>query len=186
MKNKFVISILIIVSVLLLFTLFQKINFTEIKKNQKTTDVEITKSGRIDFTTKIKLYWSIKEFNKELHKIEFCESIDAKYICKIDNKDWFGSDFKMDYPKFILENLTIKLNECQIKLDVSKMFNPNYSGELNKNQFKLEKQNDYYILYGFFSDGAGTYTTNWKIKSCKSERSEISQDEDAFEWQNSN
>ena len=92
----------------------------------------------------------------------------------------------MDYPKNKLENFTVKLNECYIKLDISKMFNPNYSGELNKNQFKLEKQNDNYVLYGFFSDGAGTYTTNWKIKGCKSERSELSQDEEDFEWQNNN
>jgi hypothetical protein len=186
MKNKFTISVLILVLILLIFTLSPKLNFSEIKKLSKVTEVEKVNSGQIDLTSEIKLNWSIKTFNKELHEIEFCESIDANYICKIDNEDWFGSDFKMDYPKNKLENLTIKLNECYVKLDVSKMFNPNHSGELNRNQFKLEKQNDNYILYGFFSDGAGTYTTNWKIKGCKAERSELSQDEKDFEWQNNN
>lgn len=186
MKNKFTISVLILVFILLIFALSQKLNFSEIQKLSNTTEVEKVNSGRIDLTGEIKLDWSIKDFNKKLHEIEFCESIDANYICKIDNEDWFGSDFKMDYPKNKLEHLIIKLNECNVKLDVSKMFNPNYGGELNENQFKLEKQNDNYILYGFFSDGAGSYTTNWKIKGCKSERSELSQDEKDFEWQNNN
>lgn len=186
MKNRFTISVLILVLIILIFTLSPKLSFSGTKKLSKDPHVEKVDSGRIDLTSEIKLTWSIKAFNKELHKIEFCESTDAKYICKIDDEDWFGSDFKMDYPKNKLENLTIKLNECDVKLDVSKMFNPNYSGELNKDQFKLENKNGNYILYGFFSDGAGTYTANWKIKGCKSERSELSQDEKDFEWQNNN
>ena len=186
MKNKFTILVTIIVLILSIFVLFQKSNFGQEKKLSKIIETEKINSGQIDFTSEIKLDWSIKEFNKEFHKIEFCESIDANYICKIDNQDWFGSDFKMDYPKYKLESLTFKLNECNVRLDVSKMFNPNYSGELNKDQFKLEKQNGFYILYGFFSDGAGTYTTNWKIKGCKSERSKLSYDEKDFEWQNNN
>ncbi len=183
MRNKFVISVLILVLILLIITLIKELNFSEVKKNSK---VEKVNSGRIDLTDEIKLDWSIKEFNKELHEIEFCESIDANYICKIDNEDWFGSDFRMDYPKNKLDNLSVKINDCHVKLEVSKMFNPNHSGELNKNQFKLEKKNEIYILYGFFSDGAGTYTTNWKITNCKSVRSKISLDEIDFEWQNNN
>jgi hypothetical protein len=184
MKNKIIISTSIVVLILSIFILFEKSKFGKEKKLSKSAEVEKTNSGHIELASEIRLDWSIKDFNKELHKIEFCESIDAKYICKIDNEDWFGSDFKMDYPKNKLENLTVKINECYVKLDVSKMFNPNYDGKLNKNQFKLIKQNDIYILYGFFSDGAGTYTTNWKIKDCKSKRSELSQDEKDFEWQN--
>jgi hypothetical protein len=183
MKIKFTILGLIIVSILLIFALSQKMNFDNVKKLSK---VEKVNSGQIDLTNEIKLDWSIKEFKKELHEIEFCESIDASYICKIDNEEWYGSDFRMDYPKNKLENLSIKLNDCYVKLDVSKMFNANYSGELNKDQFKLEKHNNIYILYAFFSDGAGTYTTNWKIKDCKSVRNKISLDEIDFEWQNNN
>jgi hypothetical protein len=184
MKNKFTISIFITLLILLIFVFIQKSKFCEEEKLSKTIEKEKINSGQIDLTREIKLDWSIKEFNKELHKIEFGESIDANYICKIDNEDWFGSDFKMDYPKYKLENLTIRLNKCLVKLDVSKMFNPNYTGELDKDQFELEKQNDIYILYGYFSDGAGTYTTNWRIKECKAERGKLSQAEEDFEWQN--
>jgi hypothetical protein len=176
MKKKITISIVILTSIFIIIFLFQKFNIREEKVN----------SGQIDLNNNIHLSWSIKEFDKKFHKIEYCESIDAKYICKIDDKDWYGSDFKMDLPKNELESLTINIDKCSINLNVSEMFNPNYNGELNKNQFKLEKQKRIYILYGFFSDGSGTYTTKWIIKDCKSERSKLSNDEKDFEWQNSN
>ena len=82
-----------------------------------------------------------------------------------------------------LKDLSIYHNNRYIKLDVSQMFNPNYSGELNKSQFKIEKHKEFFILYGFFSDGAGTYTTNWTIKDGKSKRSKLSNDDEDFNWQ---
>ncbi len=185
MKNKFTVSIFILFLIILIFVLIQKPTFGEENKLSKKVEKEKINSGKIDLPDEVKLDWSIAEFNKDLHKIEFCEGIDANYICKIDNEEWFGSDFKMDYPKYKLQNLSIKLNECHIKLDVSKMFNPNYTGVLHGDQFKLEKlHGNIYILYGYFSDGAGTYTTNWKIKDCSAVRSKLSQDDEDFEWQN--
>ena len=63
------------------------------------------------------------------------------------------------------------------------MFNPNFSGYLDENQFKLVKYNDYFILYSFFSDGAGSYSAHWKIKNDIAERIVLSNDEKYFEWQ---
>lgn len=90
----------------------------------------------------------------------------------------------MDFPKNELEKLSIYINNKSIKLDVSQIYNPNHTGELIEDQFKLEKHKEFYILYAYFSDGAGTYTTNWKIKDYKSERSKLSSNEIDFEWQN--
>ena len=92
----------------------------------------------------------------------------------------------MDFPKNELEKLSIYINNKSIKLDASQIYNPNHSGELSKDQFKLEKHKDFYILYAFFSDGAGTYTTYWKLKDYNSKRSELSNDEKDFEWQSNN
>ena len=192
MKKIVIISIGTLILILLGLFAFQRYYFSEEKIrerqvetwNERVNEFKNSKSGKIDLTNEINLKWTIKEFSSENHKIEYCENQDAKYICRIDNNDWYGSDFKMDLPKNELKSLTIYVDDKYIKLDVSQMFNPNNSGELDKNQFKIKKENDYYILYGYFSDGAGTYTTSWKIKNEKSERNKISNDEEDFKWQN--
>lgn len=150
-------------------------------------DYDNSKSGKIDLTELINIRWRINEFKAENHKIRYCENEyqDAKYVCKIDGEEWFGSDFKMDLPKYELKTLSIFIDGKYVKLKISQMFNPNSTGELNKNQFKIKKESNYYILYGYFSDGAGTYTAHWKIKNGVSERIALSYDEEDFEWQNS-
>lgn len=156
--------------------------------NKRVNEFTNSNSGKIDLTNDIHLRWSIIDFDSQNHQIEYCENEyqDAIYICSIDNKLWYGSDFRMDLPKNELKSLTIYIDEKYIRLDVSQMFNPNLKGELTKEQFKIEKHSEHYILYGFFSDGAGTYTTNWKISKGKSERGKISKDEQDFNWQNTN
>ncbi len=192
MKKIVIISIGALIFILIGVFAFQRYYFSEEKIrerqvetwNERVNEFKNSKSGKIDLTNEINLRWTVKDFSSENHKIEYCENQDAKYICKIDNNDWYGSDFKMDLPKNELKSLTIYVDDKYIKLDVSQMFNPNNSGELDKNQFKIKKEKDFYILYGFFSDGAGTYTTSWKIKNGKSERNKISNDEEDFKWQN--
>lgn len=174
MKNKLKISVL--------FLAFALMGFTAC--NEKIKEPIKSKSGKINLTKNVFLNWKIKDFNKTEHEIEYCESIDAKYICKIDDKDYFGSDFRIDLPKNELESLSISIDNKSTELDASQIYNPNYSGELNNDQFKLVKKKDYYILYAYFSDGAGTYTTNWKIKNGKAQRGKLSSDEDDFTWQN--
>ena len=192
MKKIVIISIGTLILILLGLFAFQRYYFSEEKIrerqvetwNERVNEFKNSKSGKIDLTNEINLKWTIKEFSSENHKIEYCENQDAKYICRIDNNDWYGSDFKMDLPKNELKSLTIYVDDKYIKLDVSQMFNPNNSGELDKNQFKIKKEKDFYILYGYFSDGAGTYTTSWKIKDGKSFRRKISSNEEDFKWQN--
>ena len=192
MNKIFIIFIGILIVILLGLFTFKRHYFSEEKIrerrietfNERANDFKKSKSGIIDLADEINLRWRIKNFISENHKIEYCENQDAKYICKIDNNDWYGSDFRMDLPKNELKSLAIYIDEKYINLDVSQMFNPNNSGELEKNQFKIKKVNDLYILYGYFSDGAGTYTTSWKIRNGKSERNKISNNEEDFVWQN--
>ncbi|WP_333851494.1 hypothetical protein [Epilithonimonas sp.] len=192
MKKIVIISIGTLLLILLGLFAFQRYYFNEEKIrerqvetwNERVNEFKNSKSGKIDLTNNIYLIWRIKDFSSENHKIEYCENQDAKYICKIDDNDWYGSDFKMDLPKNELKSLTIYIDEKYIKLDVSQMFNPSNGEELDKNHFKIKKEKDFYILYGYFSDGAGTYTTSWKIKDGKSFRRKISSNEEDFKWQN--
>jgi len=192
MKKFFVFIIGFLLIVFAGIYIYRKNYFTSesIRVNQKPIleKASESRSGAIDLADKINLRWEIINFKSQNHHIEYCENThqDARYICSIDHKEWFGSDFKMDLPKYELKSLTIYINGNSIRLEVSQMFNPNNSGELNKDQFKIKKYKDFYILYGFFSDGAGTYTAHWKIQNGKSERIIISNEDEDFEWQISN
>lgn len=141
--------------------------------------------GEILFENNIKLHWIIKTFNEKEHQIKICKNdFCVQYICAIDNAIWYGSDIPVDKPKNQLTNLVLEIGKNKIILDVSSMFNPNFSGELSKHQFKIVKEGNQYILYGFFSDGAGTYTAHWKIVDTISIRAVISNLEEYFSWQN--
>jgi hypothetical protein len=89
----------------------------------------------------------------------------------------------MEYPKNELTKLFLNIGKEKYQLLTSKMYNTNFSGFLIKNQFKIIKNKDYYILYSFYSDGAGSYSAHWKMKNGKSERIVLSREEEYFEWQ---
>ncbi len=176
------------------FLIFKRQYFSEDKIREKqsetwekrTKKLDQISGGKIMLTNQIYLQWRIKKFNSENHKIKYCknEFQNTEYVCKIDGNNWFGSDSKINLPNNELEKLAIFIDGKYFELETSQMFNPNFSGKLDKKQFKLEKQSESYILYGFFSDGAGTYTTNWIIANDKSSRGKISTEEIDFEWQN--
>lgn len=133
----------------------------------------------------ISLKWIVEKFIPEKHKIETCETDSKdKFICKIDEKLWLGSDQGMELPRNQLTKLALNINSNSIELDVSNIFNASYDGELSINQFLIKKEGSFYKLYSYFSDGAGTYTVHWKILNNTSIREVISNDESYFEWQN--
>ena len=159
-----------------IFLLFLLSNFNSI--------AQVTK-GEILFENNIKLHWTIKTFNEKEHQIKICKNdFGVQYICAIDNAIWYGSDIPVDKPKNQLTNLVLEIGKNKIILDVSSMFNPNFSGELSKHQFKIIKKVNQYFLYGFFSDGAVTYTAHWRIVDTISIREVISNLEEHFSWQN--
>lgn len=141
-------------------------------------------NGEIILDKNVTLKWEIQNFEKTKHTFEYCKQNDWKYICKIDNQDWFGSDFGMEFPKNELTKLNLIIGTENYDLETSKMYNPNFSGYLSSNQFKLVDKGNYKILYSFHSDGAGSYSAHWKIENGKAERIILSRDEIYFEWQN--
>ncbi len=108
------------------------------------------KSSSIQLNKNASLHWEIQKFDASKHTFEYCLNDELKYLCKIDHKDWFGSDRGLEFPKNELKKLEINIDGKKIKLETSQMFNPNFSGELNEMQFKLKKEQDYFILYSFF------------------------------------
>ncbi len=141
--------------------------------------------GKIILSKNITLEWITEKFNPEKHKIETCESeFGDKFICKIDNEIWLGSDIGMDNPRNQLKKLILTIDSISVELDFKNMFNPSFDGGLSKNQFLIKKVGRFYRLYGFFSDGAGTYTVHWRILGKSSIREVISNDETYFSWQN--
>ena len=140
-----------------------------------------TINSRIDLDKKIYLEASVMKFNPKEHKLDTCDSgLGWKMICLIDNNIWFGSDDGLALPQYQLTKLTISISGKKIPLDVTGMFNPTYTGKLFLRQFYIEKDQPGYALYGYFSDGAGTYMALWKIVKGKSMRLKISRDEADF------
>lgn len=122
----------------------------------------------------ITLIGVIKKFEKTEHRIDTClDDFKNKYICKIDDKPWYGMDRGLMIPENQLSNLVVIIDSIKISLEVSQMFNPSFSYYLKKDQFTLKRNADEYELFGFFSDGAGTYEASWKIKNGKSRRTAL-------------
>lgn len=141
------------------------------------------KSSTISLAGGIKLTGVIENFNVSKHKIDTCrDEFSNKYICRIDGKKWYGSDQGLELPRNQLNKLTIYINKQPIALNCSGMFNPVYAYEFDPQQFELKNKGNNYYLFGFFSDGAGTYTAHWKISDGKSTRVKISNDEEDFSW----
>ena len=164
-------DIMRVLSALLLLICFSEV------EAQKTTST-------VSLRDNVKLTGVIERFDMSEHKIDTCTNkFSLKYICKIDGRKWYGSDQGLELPRTRLMQLKIQINNSQISLDVSGMFNPRFGYELSEKQFKLVREHKDYLLYGYFSDGAGTYTAHWKISNGKSTRVKISNDEKDFTWQ---
>ena len=138
----------------------------------------------VQLNDSVNVFASISNFVSSYNKLDTCDTgLGWETICFINNQNWFGSDAGLNPPKFKLDSLTIQINNLKIDLETSKMFNPNFSGKISKNQFKLSKSETGYILYAFFSDGAGAYTAHWDIIGNKAFRNVLSKDEGCFYWQ---
>ena len=131
----------------------------------------------------ITLTSSIEKFDSSRHIFDTCGArTQQPSICLIDGRIWFGSDGGMELPRTQLRRLTLTINGTAIALDISGMYNPSGGNTLKKDRFKIKKEGQIYLLYGFFSDGSGTYTALWKIVKNRSIRLKISDDDADFLW----
>ena len=142
------------------------------------------KTSTIELADGIILNAVAEPFNIKQHKYDTCDTgLDWETICLIDGKIWFGTDMGLGLPRNQLTKLSIRIKGKDIELDVSGMYNPSFTGELDKGQFRIVSTGEEYTLYGFFSDGAGAYTAHWTIIRGKSLRQIITRDEREFHWQ---
>jgi hypothetical protein len=141
-------------------------------------------TSTIELAKGITLTGVVEPFDITKHKYDTCDMEESKGICLIDGAVWFGSDFGLDLPRNQLIKLTLKIKGKEIPLNVTGMYNSSYTGYLNSEHFKIKEYAGGWILYGMFSDGAGTYTTHWRIIKNKSLRQVISNDERQFYWEN--
>ena len=133
-------------------------------------------NGSIELDQKAFLNWEIQNFIKENHTYKFCLQNKLKYLCKIDNQEWYGSDRGIEFPKNELTKLEVIINNNVIKLETSKMFNPSFSGELFETQFKLnsnsiqtqKKERLLYFIRIFFRWCRNIFCTlenyKWKVR----------------------
>jgi hypothetical protein len=138
------------------------------------------KTTTIELGSNIKITSSIESFNPKNHEIDTCDTgLGWKAICLIDNNPVFGTDHNM--PKYQLLKLTIKINNATIPLCTDYMYDLNWDNSIRKDQFLFKKDEVGYSLYGFFSDGAGSYGVCWKIINNKSFRLIITNSEWFYE-----
>ncbi|MBJ7427362.1 MAG: hypothetical protein JHD28_00145 [Bacteroidia bacterium] len=156
---------------------FLVLNFSQIIAQKITSKVALAKN--------IELIAVIEKFDCSKHHYDTCRTdFGWKAICLIDGQIWFGNDQGLDLPKNKLLKLTIVINKKSIPLETNGMYNINYGSlTIREKQFKLTKTNVGFMLYGFFSDGAGTYTAHWQIIKNKANRNVLSNDENNFSWQ---
>lgn len=149
-----------------------------------TTAVHGQTKSSIDFGNGVILSAVVETFQANQHQYDTCDTgQDWKTICLIDGKIWFGNDQGLGVPRNQLSKMTIRVDGRETSLDVSGMYNPSFTGQLTKSQFRLKSSGEEFVLYGHFSDGAGAYTAHWIIVRGKSLRQIITDDEREFYWQ---
>ena len=147
-----------------------------VSKSQDTSIVILSKDAKIVSV--------VKKFQPSKHKMDTCkDEFSNSYICRIDRKAWFGSDRSLAHPRSEFVSFYLVLKGKRIQLNTEGMYNPSFSYYLTPNRFKLVQSGKQYMLYSFFSDGAGTYTVHWRISGGKSNVAVISNDEEDFKWQ---
>ncbi len=157
------------IPLILLLTIFSQITLCQGIKSE------------IQLNEYAKLIGIAKIFNVSEHKIDTCDTgLGWLTICRIDGKPWFGCDAGLDLPKYELSSLILEIENRSIELNVSQMYEPAYMGILQKDHFRISKTKDGLILDGHFSDGAGTYRAQWKIRNGNSKRTLLTKEESEF------
>jgi len=114
----------------------------------------------------------VLEFVPSKAELELCEHLDGEGICSINGDVVFGTDWRMPRTRFGFLKLVVN-NVDTISLDVSGLFNPTLIGEEPRNVFELQKTRIGLVLRGFFSDGAGSYFSEWLIIGSASLRTKV-------------
>lgn len=130
----------------------------------------------------VELQVTIVEFVSENRTIDTCYYANQPYICKIDGHELYGIDSGMELPKLELKEIVVLHEGEKTNLDVSQMFNPVFGTFISERHFDVQLINSEIQIYGWFSDGAGTYCAKWLVKNSTSTRILLSRsEEECFE-----
>ncbi len=106
------------------------------------------------------------KFQKKKHALQ---KNSKGYICRIDNKIFFGTDETEPLEEF--KSIQVKLNNKTIGLDkkeYSDLYNPFFKyGNESRIYILQDKKNEYLLILMYASDGAGAYATMWIFKNGK-------------------
>lgn len=109
----------------------------------------------------VTLHVRASKFRPEDHKIErFTIWADWQGVGLIDGKQVFGTDWSMPHTQLIAAH--VEIGGKTIPLDVSCLFNP-WVDIPSKDQFSCTPVEGGYKIRGGFSDGAGSYSVEWRI-----------------------
>ena len=120
----------------------------------------------------ISLTFEKSDFKLTDQKIDYYKS----FPIGINGEIIFGTDGEL--PKSKLTKAELKIGEILYDLEISGMYNPWFGNGLNENLIRIRKENGGFILHGMFSDGAGSYGTEWIVYKNSSIRTILSKDED--------
>jgi len=115
------------------------------------------------------LHIYVKPFDSKSHKIVSC----GDYICAIDGSPFFGTDGKL--PTKALSKLTFLLNNTPINLNVRSMYEPGITNDNLNDRISVQHYwGDFYKITGKFSDGSGSYVSQWLVSKHGAIRTNIS------------
>lgn len=141
----------------------------ETKPAIKLKQIPVIKSGKtysIFQKDSIKVIITTSTFNKSEHKLKYVD----KYIVKIDNKPFWGTDGGL--PNEIIKSVQIIIGTDTISIPKSKLndlYNPSLCSVNNRCHAFIYISNDRKRLYidMMNSDGAGAYEVTWIIQDKK-------------------
>ena len=188
-----------LIAIILLISFFsckQKENQENIKKSQQNIENVKKQETEIDYsedmptdmeylnhnenstleidTIKIKhkeldLFLIRKTFDPKKHKLD-------KSKLTIDGESFFGTDG--DFPAYELSEAYVEQNGQKISLETSKMYNPWFGkGDVFHHQIIFNRNDNGFLIFGTFSDGAGFYGAEWLVNRDSSKRLELTTDE---------
>lgn len=145
----------IAITILFIFT----VTFLPITSSEDSLSVSNLKA-KIPLDKGITLTLKAEPFDPKNHQIKTCKIMDWSGICLIDGKPVFGTDWSMPTTKLICATLSI--NNHNIDLDVSCMYNP-WFGQPRVDSFSITHVEGGLLVRASFSDAAGSYDAEWFV-----------------------
>ncbi len=111
----------------------------------------------------------VEPFVQDSHKISSC----GDYICAIDGSPFFGTDGKLPTKK--LSRLIFIFDNESISLNIKAMYEPGITNSNINERISVQHYwGGFYKVTGKFSDGAGSYVSQWLVSKQGAIRTNIS------------